>query len=137
MSAIVGPVAPYSNVPINAQYYQPSAFVISGVTRGITTTVTTDTDHNYVIGQQIRLIIPPEYGCRQLNEASGYVLSIPSSTSVVTSINSSKYVDPFISATASNQPFILAIGDINFGTSTFTIGAQPTVTGSFINISPE
>ncbi len=76
------PIPPYQNVPINAQYYEPSRFVISDITLGRTTIVTTTVDHNYVIGQLVRLLIPKVFGSYQLNEMQGYVISIPSSTQV-------------------------------------------------------
>lgn len=95
-SVISFPTPAYSNVPIEPQFYQPSRFVISGITRGINTLVTTSVDHNYVIGQVIRLIIAPVYGSYQLNESQGYVISIPTSNSVVVSINSVN-ASPFIS----------------------------------------
>ena len=55
-----GPIAPYNNLPIMPQYYAPSQFFISTVTRGQNTTVTTTVSHNYVVGQTVRLIIPPQ-----------------------------------------------------------------------------
>lgn len=105
MSAIIGPVAIYSNLPIEAQFYQPSRFEISALTTGVTTTVTTSTDHNYVIGQRVRLIIPQDYGCFQLNETDGIVISVPSTTQVTVEINStdanSFIADPY-TATITN-----------------------------------
>ncbi len=137
MSAIIGPTAPYSNVPIEAQFYQPSRFVISAVSLGVTTTVTTTAAMNYVIGQLVRLIIPPSFGCRQLNESQGYVLSLPTTTQVVLSIDSSKDVDPYIASSASTVAQILAIGDINTGQiNTGRSGNITYIYGSFINISP-
>lgn len=82
------PVPAYANVPIQPQFYSPSRFNISAITRGQTTIITTDQDHNYVVGQQVRLIVPPIFGSYQLNETNGYVLSIPSSTQVEVSIDS-------------------------------------------------
>src|SRR5579872_5102833 len=114
MSAIVGPIPPYSNPPIEPQFYQPSRFQISNITLGQTTTVTTTAAMNYVVGQLIRLIIPPLYGCRQLNGAQGYVISIPTSTSVVVDIYSAGG-NQFVNAGANNVPQILAIGDVNTG----------------------
>lgn len=137
MTAIVGPIAPYSNVPIHANYYQPSVFFISQVDLGLTTTVTTVGNHNYTLGQQVRLLIPPGYGCRQLNEMQGYVLSLPAANQVIVSINSANNVDTFIAAGLQNKPQILAIGNINSGLNTFIVNPPPMVTGSFINISPE
>ena len=83
-----GPVPPYTNPPIQPENYQPRRFVISNITLGQTTLVTTLINHDYVVGQLCRLIIPPSYGCSQLNETSGYVISIPASDQVVLDIYS-------------------------------------------------
>lgn len=132
-----GPQALYNNVPIEPQFYEPSRFVISGVSLGPTTIVTTTEDNNYVIGQLCRLIIPNGYGCTQLNEVQGYVLSIPSSNQVELIINSSGG-NPFVSASLRQEPQILAIGDVNNGTTNAT-GRKNTgifIPGSFRDISP-
>ncbi len=136
-SAISGPIPPYQNLPINANFYKPSRFVISGVSLGLTTTITTSVNHNYVIGQQCRLLIPPKYGCVQLNEKNGFVISIPALNQVVLNINSINS-NAYIASSAPTQAQILAIGDINTGHinpfgrfHTFT-----DIPGSFINISP-
>lgn len=133
------PIPPYQNLPIEAQFYEPSRFVISNITLGITTLVTTSLDHNYVIGQEIRLLIPSNFGCFQLNNRKGYVLSIPSSTQVQVSIDSSQNVNNFIFATNNiNMPQIIAIGDINSGVvnSNGRVLNSTFISGSFINISP-
>jgi len=133
----VGPIAPYNNLPIEPQNYQPRLFFISAIALGQLTTVTTTVDHDYVVGQQCRLIIPPTNGCRQLNEQTGFVDSIPSANQVVLNINSSMNVDPFVTSSANNQPQILAIGDVNTGqTNTGRSGNLTYIPGSFINISP-
>ena len=134
---IVGPVAPYTNPPINPQFYQPSRFTVSNITLGQTTTVTTTVDVNYVVGQLCRLIIPTTSGCRQLNEASGYVLSLPATNQVQLAINSVGG-SAFTASSAANQPQILAIGDINSGQNNINgPGTEITfIPGSFINISP-
>ncbi len=98
--AIVGPIAPESNPPINPQYYEPRRWVISALTRGQTTMVTTTADLDFVVGQEVRLIIPPQNGSRQLNEQKGFVLSLPTSNQCVVGINSAQNVDPFISSFA-------------------------------------
>lgn len=134
---VSGPIPPFSNLPIAAQNYQPSRFVISAIALGFTTIVTTSVNHNYVLNQLCRLIIPPTFGCRQLNESQGYVLSIPSSTQVELSINSSQNVDPFVLSSATTVAQILAIGDISNGFVSSTGVQIPSVTvpGAFINIS--
>jgi hypothetical protein len=136
---LYGPIAPENNPPINPQYYQPSVFNISALSYGVMTTVTTAVDHNYVVGQQVRLLIPSPYGAQQLNEQEGTVISIPASDQVVVNINSIG-TNPFISVPfyGPTPPQITAIGDINSGQINSN-GATNTITyvsGSFINISP-
>ncbi len=131
------PIPAYSNVPIESQYYQPSQFFISDVTLGQTTIVTTTVDHNYVIGQQVRLLIPPSFGCIQLNNQTGFVIAIPASDEVELDIYSSGG-DAYIASSATTKAQILAIGDVNTGVIN-TSGRMSTGTyipGSFIDISP-
>lgn len=132
----VGPIALGNNYPIHTEYYQPKFFFISSISLGRTTTVVTTTNQDYVIGQECRLIIPPTNGCRQLNEKTGLVIAIQSPTQVVLDIDSSQNVDAFQSSSATTQPQILAIGDINTGA--INKGRTNNITyipGSFINIS--
>lgn len=132
-----GPVPAYSNPPINPQYYQPSRFVISAVTNGSTTLITTAVNHNYVIGQTIRVLIPNTYGCVQINGQQGNVISIPAANQVVVTIDSSN-ANSFQQGVVITPPQIIAIGDINSGfiNATGRIGSGTYVPGSFIDISP-
>jgi len=135
-----GPIAPENNPPINPQYYQPSVFQITAISLGRSTTVTTSVDHNYVIGQNVRLIIPPTYGSFQLNESQGLVTSIPTANQVVINIDSSSNVNAFVSSPTygPTKPQIAAIGDVNSGQINSS-GPSNTITfipGSFIDISP-
>lgn len=135
--AISGPVPPYSNVNINPQYYQPRRFVISAVTLGVYTTITTTVAHDYDIGQSVRLIIPPSYGCRQLNERIGILLQIPASNQMVLNIDSSMNVDPFINSSATTKAQTISAGDINSGNVNMVpFQENINIPGSFINISP-
>lgn len=138
MTVISYPIPPYQNVPITANYYQPSQFFISSITLGVTTIVTTTVDLNYEIGQECRLIIPPTFGCRQLNGVTGIVISLPNTDQVELNINSSENVDAFILSSATTQAQILAIGDINNGVTSTNGPNIPIVAppGAFINISP-
>ena len=137
-SVISYPIPPYSNVAIDADFYKPGRFVISNVTLGKTTIITTSVDHNYVVGQEIRLIIPANFGCFQLNGLLGYVLTIPSVNQVEVSINSSQNVNAYIAATSNQSPQIIAVGDLNQGylSTTGLIVPNPGIPGSFLNISP-
>lgn len=137
MNPFPGPTPPYSNPPINPQYYKPRVFQISNISLGRTTTITTVDDMNYVIGQLVRLVIPMAFGCTQINGHVGYVIDIPADNEVTIGLFSS-YSDPFISKPSlSNQPHILAIGDINSGAQNSDVLNQSTsIPGSFINVSP-
>lgn len=141
MAAIVGPVALYTNPPIEPQYFQPWSFTITNISLGATTTVTlsipSTTDLNYYVGQLVRFLIPPTFGCRQLNNETGYVISIPSSTQLEIKFNSLN-ADSYISSSASTKPQIVPVGDINSGriNSSGRINNGTFIKGSFINISP-
>ncbi len=136
------PIPAYQNLPIEPQFYQPSRFVISAINEGLITTVTTTVDTNYVVGQQVRLLIPPAYGAYGLNNQFGLVIDLPATNQVTILINST-YMDPFIpSPTIPNGgdttlPQIVAIGDTNSGQ--VNLGRNNNLTyipGSFIDISP-
>jgi hypothetical protein len=132
------PTPLYQNFPIQAQFYQPSRFVISSITLGQTTIITATQNMNFVIGQEVRLIIPPQFGSYQLNEQTGFVLSLPALNQVEINIDSSMNVDPYIAATSSIQAQILPVGDVNTGIQNAN-GSQNVSTfipGSFQDISP-
>ncbi|SRR5258706_11784402 len=138
--SISGPIPLYNNVPIEPQNYIPWKFVITALTLGATTTVTVDvpsiTTLNYVVGQQVRLIIPPMFGCRQLNNKTGFVIDVNFPNQIVLDLDSAGG-QPFIASNARTPAQILAIGDINSG-SINANGNQSNInyiTGSFRNIS--
>lgn len=132
-----GPVPPFNNPPINPQYFQPGFFFISSISNGTTTTITTTANHNFVVGQTVRLQIPRVNLSIEFNEQSGNVLSIPAANQVVLDINSSFY-NLFQTSTQPNQPQIVAIGDLNSGATNNSgnVNQGTYIPGAFINISP-
>jgi hypothetical protein len=134
---ITGPIPPFSNPPIQPQFFLPNIFFISDITLGINTLVTMTMNTTFVIGQQCRLIIPPFYGCVQLNQQTGFVIDIPNPNQVLLNLNSTM-ANAFQSSSIGAQPQIVAIGDINTGLISSAGRVQPTtaIPGSFINISP-
>lgn len=136
--AISGPVPPFQNLPIQANWYKPNAFIIDDIVLGRLTLVQTVIDHNYVIGQAIRLHIPDGYGCVQLNNLQGIVVEIPASNQVYVTIDSSQNVNNFITAVSQvDVPQICPIGDVNTGNISNTGRIMKTyIPGSFQNISP-
>lgn len=132
-----GPIPPYTNPPIEPQFYMPSRFEITNISLGSTTIITTSTNHNYVIGQLVRLLVPSGYGCNALNNQLGYVISIPSPSEVEVNINSLN-ITPFINANLNTVPQIVAVGDINTGqiNSSGLLIQNIFIPGSFQDISP-
>jgi hypothetical protein len=139
--AIVGPIAPFSNPPIEPQYFQPWKFNITNITLGSTTTITLSipsiTNLNYVLGQQVRLLIPPPFGCRQLNGQTGFVIAIPASNQITIDVDSTGG-DAYVASSFRTPAQCLAIGDINSGviSQTGRVILNTDIPGSFINISP-
>ena len=138
MGIISYPVPAYQNLPIESDFYSPRRFNISAISTGQTTTVTTTIDHDYVVGQLVRLIIPLGYGSRELNEKQGYIISLPAAdqfTLDLESYNTTSFTNPGTGAGAQS----LAIGDINSGVvNGGGLTNQTTyIPGSFINISPQ
>lgn len=138
-SPFPGPIAPENNPPIMPQYFQPSRFVISAITLGMTTLITTTEDMNYVIGQTIRLLIPQQFGSFQLNMQQGNVIAIPATDQVVVNINSLNSNQFITNPSFFISPAqIIAIGDVNSGilSSSGRDIIKPLLPGSFENISP-
>lgn len=131
------PIPLYANLPIEPQFYSPNFFFITSITLGIQTIVTTSIDNNFSVGGQVRLIIPPSFGTRGLNEKTAYIVAIPASNQVTLDIDSSK-MDAFINSSATTKPQILPIGDVNSGAinTNGNLNLNLNVPGSFINISP-
>ena len=136
---ITGPIAYLNNLPIESQFYEPSKFNISAITLGKTTTITTSIDNNFVVGQNIRTIIPLNYGTYQLNGQSALVVALPAANQVRINIDSSLY-DTFISNPLGQKTpaQIIPIGDFNSGNinSSGRVNTGTFIPGSFINISP-
>lgn len=127
----------YSNPTVNAQYYMPSVFNITAISKGTLTAVTTADDHNYVAGQQVRFMIPIDYGMRQLNGVEAFIVNVTASDSFEVDVNSLEF-DNFSNPGTGTKAQVKAIGDVNSGILSSTGVNIPIVTilGSFRNISP-
>lgn len=110
--------------------YAPGVNVISAITTGSTTTITTTNAHNCVVGQEVAFRVPSTWGTTQLNSLPnttipgspiyGYVVSVTDYHTLVVNINSTGYT-----AFNSNQTFtgtagrtfaqLVAVGDVNTG----------------------
>lgn len=137
---IRGPIAPESNPPIVPEYFRPDVYFITGITQGLMTTITTNVANQYVIGQQVRFVIPNMYRMIQLDEQQAYVLTIVDPTSFKVGIDTRAYntFDPS-PPYGPTRPQVMAIGDVNTGVSNNPNGRVnqgTTIPGAFINTSP-
>jgi hypothetical protein len=118
--------------------YLPGVNFITALTLGATTTVTTSTPHNYVVGQEIAFRIPASYGTTQLNSLPNntipgspvyyYVTSITSNTVFVCNAVSTGYTafnsnQTVASVPGLTLPQVIAVGDVNTGGVQFSGGA--------------
>ena len=132
------PIPLYQNLPIEITFYKPRRFVISNIILGETTSVITTQDNDFVIGQEVRLLIPPSFGTIELNNKIAYVISRISENEVELDIftlgGNAFILSPNLTCVAQ----ILSIGDINSGIiNKQGISKQKIfIPGSFRNISP-
>ena len=118
--------------------YLPGVDFISAITTGVTTTVTTTTDHNFVVGQEIAFRIPNAYGITQLNSLPNnvvpgspiyaYVTAVTANNVFVCNFNSTGFT-PFAtnqsvaSMVGQSLPQVVAVGDVNSGGTAYSGGA--------------
>ena len=118
--------------------YFPGGSVISAISTGATTTITTAEAHNLVVGQEVAFRIPTAWGTTQLNSLPnivipgspmyGYVISVTNYNTVVVNINSTGYT-AFNSNQAFNTlgqqwPQMMAVGDVNTGGVQISSGSK-------------
>jgi hypothetical protein len=93
-----------------APIFYPSNRIITKVAIGATTLVTLSVDHNYVVGQVLRFIVPEAFGATQLNGLTGTITHINqtdglSTNTVRVNINSAAFTPFAFPATASLGEF--------------------------------
>lgn len=120
--------------------FLPFTCDISAISKGITTVITTTLDHSFVIGNEVSFQIPKEYGMRQLNTQSGYVLSITDTTVEVNidSLGYDAFIVPSVNPLIVLDPAqIIPRGDANTG-YILPGGENPPlqIPGAFRNIYP-
>jgi len=136
--------------------YLPGVNVISALSLGSSTTVTTASNHNYVVGQEVAFRIPAVWGTVELNSLPnplvpgspvyGYVQSLSSNTQFVVNINSSNFTafnsNPSVAqAIGLSPPQVVAVGDVNLGGVPYSGGALypspffPTYSGGISSIN--
>lgn len=110
--------------------YFPGTTFIGAITTGTTTTISTTSAHNLVVGQEVAFRIPSQWGTVELNSLPntltpgsptyGYVVSVTDYKTVVVNIDSSNYTafnsnQAVASVSGLSFPQIVAVGDVNSG----------------------
>jgi hypothetical protein len=132
--------------------YAPNQAVISAITTGTTTTITTTAPSNFVVGQEIAFRIPTAWGTTQLNSLPnlvipgspvyGYVISVTNSTTFVCNINSTGFTAfnsnlAFASYPGEKFPQVVPVGDVNTGGIQISSGSalypSPTVFNGYVS----
>lgn len=134
--------SPYCQYNLGLYYsgvYTPGIVVISSVTQSNPALVSTVTNHNYVIGQEVQFFVPLQWGMRNLNLLKGYVLTVPTLTTFTVNIDTSQF-DLFVTPIPTQYVVIqnaqvAAIGDFNTGTLApgGILPLPQTIPGAFIN----
>ena len=127
------------------QLYLPQDDVISAITTGATTTISTAMQHGFQVGQEVAFRIPSAWGTTQLNSLPnsvipgspiyGYVVSVTDLQNFVVSINSSSYTayssnQTIASVSGLSYPQVVPVGDVN-------TGGVPISAGSALYPSPQ
>jgi hypothetical protein len=138
-SYFFGPTPIYNNpVPVPG-YYIPQREVVSNIVKGQATTIYVSTTHHYVVGQLVKLFVPPPWGMREINNIPSYVIDVISSEEFAIDIDSLTFSD-YIQTPKypmTTLPQVIAIGDNITGNITTTgRKSNPYPRGAFINISP-
>lgn len=120
--------------------YAPGVSFISAVSTGSTTTVTTTSPHNLVVGQEVGFRIPDTvWGITELNQLPDqlipgsplnyFVTAVASSTQFTVNANSSGFTayanNPTVAQTKAGLSFpqVIAVGDVNTGGVAYSGGA--------------
>lgn len=118
--------------------YFPGTSVISAITTGTTTTISTANAHNFRVGQEVAFRIPSQWGTVQLNSLPnvpipgspiyGFVIAVTNYNTVVVNIDSSAYTafnsnQSVASTPGLSFPQIVAVGDVNTGGETISAGS--------------
>ncbi len=117
--------------------YAPGASIITGISTGTTTTITTTAAHNFVVGQEVAIrmpqvsgVTPVAWGDSRYNSLPNsivpgspiyaYVVAVTDYETVVVNINSTGYTAynsniPVANVPGLQYPQIVAVGDVNTG----------------------
>lgn len=117
--------------------YNPFACTIDGITIGSPTVFTTTVAHAFVVGQQVRILIPTGWGTTQIDNTTGFVTAVTATTVTVdidsTGATAFAYPSSATAALGITYPQIIPVGDANTGyTAAGSVPPSPiTIPGAF------
>lgn len=115
MSIFPGPQPEFTNPIIEPTHFSPRVFIIAGVIKGLTSTIITTEEHDFVEGQRIRIRMPQPYGMDQIDNEEGFILEISSSIGIVIDLDTRGY-DDFVATPlfVSTSPQVFVVTNLNF-----------------------
>jgi len=97
---------------VTTPVYKPAMRAIANITNGFPALVTTETDHNYIDGLIVRLVIFPGYGMQQANQLVG-TATTNDAVSFYVDIDTT-YFDPYTTPSSTPQTCqVVPVGEIN------------------------
>lgn len=120
--------------------YIPFNTIVTAIGLGVSTTITTSVNHEFVVGQEVNFVIPEisasVWGTTELNGIKGFVTSIPALNQIVVNINSSAftafaYPTSAVAALGMTFPQVIPVGDANTGYSGPIVPLPQTIPGAF------
>lgn len=157
------PAGAYVQKVLYPYLYAPGVAFIEAISLGASTTVTTTSAHNFVVGQEVAFRIPSLWGTVQLNSLPNgvipgnplyyYVTSVTNSTTFVCNAVSSSFTafntnQTVASVPGLSFPQVVAAGDVNSGGVQLSAGSAlypspvvngvstingPAIQGAFVN----
>ena len=91
--------------------FYPDHQIITNITNEQNATVTTLSNHGYIVGQIIRIVVPIDFGMTQINGLTGTIISIPALNQISVDINSSSFDQFSIPVVITNVPQTIPVGE--------------------------
>lgn len=110
---------------IESPTFQPAMRVIFAVTNANPAEITTDTDHDYISGLIVRILVPSEYGMPQINNMQG-TITVNGTDTFLIDIDSTFFQAFVIPVVVENYAQVVPIGEINDLLKGATINVLPT-----------
>lgn len=102
----VGGAGTYRIVNIDSPFYPRRRFVVD-ITNAASAVVSVSVPHGYTVGQKVRLLVPAEFDMIEMNNLSGTITAVGSTTTFTVDIDSTAFTT-FVWPAVSDYPFSFA-----------------------------